>query len=155
MIVLDGEIELWINVLWQAAYDFHRRDNCEEWAAQDAEEWFCSNSTALGSFLWICNSLDLNPDYLRERLIAEAMPRKREGQLPEHLADDNPQHENEDQEHKERDPMPASLDTALPGLGIGERVAEINAVPPACNIALPMCIDAGPKASGSGRHANA
>ena len=76
MIELQGEIELWISVLWRAAYDFHGRFGADETTQKDAEEWFSSKSTAMGSFLWICNSLDANADYLRERLIAEATPRK-------------------------------------------------------------------------------
>ena len=155
MIELQGEIELWISVLWRAAYDFHGRFGADETTQQDAEGWLYSTSTALGSFLWVCNSLDLNPDYLRERLIAEATPRKREGQLSEHLPDDKSKDENEEQQRQEPDPMPARLDVPLSRLAIGERVAEINSVAPACNIALPVCIDAGPKAFDPSRQANA
>ena len=155
MIELQGEIELWISVLWRAAYDFHGRFSADETAQRDAEEWFRSESTATGAFVWICNSLDLDPGYMRERLIAEATPRKREGQLSEHLPDDKPEDENERQQHEKPDPMPASLDTPFPGFAIGERVAEINSVPPACNIALPVRIDTGTKAPHSSRHADA
>jgi len=58
---------LWRAVLDQAFKDAqghvgtyaHRRD---------AREWFCSNRNDLGSFLWICEVLDLDPEVTLARV---------------------------------------------------------------------------------------
>jgi hypothetical protein len=71
-----GEVNLWIEFLWVAAFDYHGRD-CAEVQQRSAKKWFDSRAINPGSFLWVCNLLDVNsPELLRRRLLEEAAPRK-------------------------------------------------------------------------------
>lgn len=54
---------LWHDVLMQAIADlqFHPMDS------RSSHRWFLSDSTEVGSFLWICNTVGGSPDHLRKK----------------------------------------------------------------------------------------
>ena len=53
---------LWSAVLNQAIKDAQENHSIY---AEDARAWFCSKNQAIGSFIWICMILDLDPDTFR------------------------------------------------------------------------------------------
>jgi hypothetical protein len=70
--------KLWFAVLEQAIKDsegylMRSRDNNER-IKQEARRWFLSENQGIGSLLWICLVLDLNPEFLRKH-IAKKYPR--------------------------------------------------------------------------------
>lgn len=54
---------LWHDVLLQAIFDlqFHPMDS------RSSHRWFLSDSTEVGAFLWICNTVGGSPDHLRKK----------------------------------------------------------------------------------------
>ncbi len=82
----SGELELWGAVLLQAIEDYHRKGAGYEVAVNGirlrgwyydkevrrdkrrAETWFKSKSEDVGSFLWICDLLKLDPDRVWARI---------------------------------------------------------------------------------------
>ena len=63
------EAELWTQVILQAIYDLDRRTSLTSRSAQDsAREWFASESDAVGSFIWTCDLIDLDPNFIRSQL---------------------------------------------------------------------------------------
>ena len=50
---------LWAAVLEQAFEDAQAR------GLEDAKKWFISEKSEVGSFLWICDALDIDPQALR------------------------------------------------------------------------------------------
>jgi hypothetical protein len=63
------ETELWTGVILQAIDDLDRRTSSTPSSAQDsAREWFASESDAVGSFVWSCNVIDVDPHFVRSRL---------------------------------------------------------------------------------------
>ena len=82
MIVADAERDLWIACLWRAAWDCRGvyldhtcRHAKKRMIQEDARRWFYDRRVYVGSFLWIANTFDMNPDSLRGRLLEEAAPR--------------------------------------------------------------------------------
>lgn len=71
----DAVVDLWISVLWQAAYDYHGRYGADELDQADAREWFDAPVVRVGSFAWICYHLHLDPSYVRKKLLEEAKPK--------------------------------------------------------------------------------
>ncbi|HEY1236452.1 MAG TPA: hypothetical protein VGH22_23950 [Candidatus Binatia bacterium] len=61
----DPERKLWANVLLQAQSDISARDPI----ARSARRWFCSREDSIGSFIWVCHHLSLDPDAARERVL--------------------------------------------------------------------------------------
>jgi hypothetical protein len=61
----DPERKLWANVLLQAQSDINARDPI----ARSARRWFCSREDSIGSFIWVCHHLSLDPDAARERVL--------------------------------------------------------------------------------------
>jgi hypothetical protein len=60
------EAELWTGVILQAIEDLHRRTSLTPRSAQDsAREWFASETDAVGSFIWTCHLIDLEPSFIR------------------------------------------------------------------------------------------
>ena len=51
--------------LWAAVLDRAIEDSAYE---EDARAWFQSGREGIGSFLWICDTLELDPDSLKRRL---------------------------------------------------------------------------------------
>jgi hypothetical protein len=63
------ETELWTGVILQAIVDLDRRTSLTPRSAQvSAREWFASESDAVGSFIWTCHLIDLDPNFIRSRL---------------------------------------------------------------------------------------
>jgi hypothetical protein len=63
------EAELWTAVILQAIDDLARRTLLTPRSAQvSAREWFASESDAVGSFIWTCHLIDLDPNFIRSRL---------------------------------------------------------------------------------------
>jgi hypothetical protein len=61
----DAERKLWANVLLQAQTDLSGRDPI----ARSARLWFSSRDDAIGSFIWICHHLSLEPDAARQSVL--------------------------------------------------------------------------------------
>jgi hypothetical protein len=61
----DPERKLWANVLLQAQSDISARDPI----ARSARRWFCSRDDSIGSFIWVCHHLSLDPDAAREHVL--------------------------------------------------------------------------------------
>ena len=59
----DGYKNLWAAVLKQAVADAQKYVGSV--AMEKACVWFRSESAAVGSFLWICNALDLDSDSIK------------------------------------------------------------------------------------------
>ncbi len=60
------ETELWMGVVLQAIDDLGRRTSLTPRSAQDsAREWFASETDAVGSFVWTCHLIDLDPSFIR------------------------------------------------------------------------------------------
>jgi hypothetical protein len=60
------ETELWMGVVLQAIDDLERRTSLTPLSAQDsAREWFASETDAVGSFVWTCHLIDLDPSFIR------------------------------------------------------------------------------------------
>jgi hypothetical protein len=75
-----SEINLWSEFLWLAAYDYYgqcssRGYESGEAIRLDAEKWFQSESREVGSFVWCANLLNLDPQWLKTKLLQEAKPR--------------------------------------------------------------------------------
>ena len=63
------EAELWTRVILQAIDDLHGRRSSTSGSAQhSARQWFASASDAVGSFIWTCHVIDVDPNYIRSRL---------------------------------------------------------------------------------------
>jgi len=58
------ERNLWVEVLKEALLDLTKGDD----ARHRAERWFQSSDEHIGSFLWLCNTIGLNPTAIRRGL---------------------------------------------------------------------------------------
>ncbi len=70
----DPERKLWAYVLLQAHTDLSGREP----GARSARLWFCSRDDSIGSFIWICNHLSLEPDAVRQRVLRDATRKLKE-----------------------------------------------------------------------------
>lgn len=61
----EPEQTLWMSVLTLAMQDLSGPDHL----AKPARAWICSRNTSLGSLIWICDQVGLNPDAVRQRLL--------------------------------------------------------------------------------------
>ena len=66
----DAYRKLWAAVLEQALKDMQvdvrsRKGNVRSLLSEGARAWFCSESEDIGSFLWTCSILDLEPNFVR------------------------------------------------------------------------------------------
>ena len=61
----EPEQTLWMSVLTLAMQDLSGPDHL----AKPARAWICSKNNALGSLIWICDQVGLNPDAVRQRLL--------------------------------------------------------------------------------------
>ena len=62
---MDENEALWCAVIKQAVDDVNDEDHRIRIAAQS---WFYSESTHVGSLIWICENLDLDPSYFKKVL---------------------------------------------------------------------------------------
>jgi hypothetical protein len=66
---ISPEAELWTEVILQAIDDLDKRTTLSSRSAQvSAREWFTSDSDAVGSFVWTCNVINVDPNFIRSRL---------------------------------------------------------------------------------------
>jgi hypothetical protein len=63
------ETELWTQVILQAINDLHGHTALAPGSAKDsAREWFASESDAVCSFIWSCQIIDVDPNFIRSQL---------------------------------------------------------------------------------------
>lgn len=60
------EAELWTEVILQAIDDLDRRTSSASLLAQDsARQWFASDHKGIGTFVWSCRVVDVDPSRVR------------------------------------------------------------------------------------------
>lgn len=59
------EAELWTAAILQAIDDLDRPTSATQ---HSAREWFSSESNAVGSFIWTCHVINIDPNFVRSRL---------------------------------------------------------------------------------------
>jgi len=70
--------ELWAAVLTQALKDtkeclkVHRKN--DQPSQEEVKEWFKSESNEIGSFLWICELFELDPNLIRTHITDQTSP---------------------------------------------------------------------------------
>lgn len=63
------EAELWTEVILQAIDDLDRRTSSASLSAQDsARQWFASDHKGIGTFVWSCRVVDVDPSRVRSAL---------------------------------------------------------------------------------------
>jgi hypothetical protein len=63
------EAELWTQVILQAITDLDGRTSLTPLSAKDsAREWFASESDGIGSFVWACQIINVDPNFIRSQL---------------------------------------------------------------------------------------
>jgi hypothetical protein len=68
------EAELWTEVILQAIDDMDRRTSSASRSAQDsARQWFASENDGIGSFVWSCRVIDVDPSWVRSALARRAV----------------------------------------------------------------------------------
>jgi hypothetical protein len=60
------EAELWTEVIALSLRDLTHPKN--PYAAREAREWFSSDTQEIGSFCWVCQLIDLEPNFIRKAL---------------------------------------------------------------------------------------
>jgi hypothetical protein len=76
-----SEIDLWAALLQQAARDYYGVVSCKEWTEtrkviqKNAQQWFESRSDDVGTFVWLANLLNHDPQWLRKKLLEDARPK--------------------------------------------------------------------------------
>ena len=61
----EPEKTLWMSVLTLAMQDLSGPDLF----AKPARAWFCSRDRSLGSLIWICDQVGLDPDAVRQKVL--------------------------------------------------------------------------------------
>jgi hypothetical protein len=61
----EPEQTLWMSVLTLAMQDLSGPDHL----AKPARAWLCSKNNSLGSLIWICDQIGLNPDAVRQNVL--------------------------------------------------------------------------------------
>ena len=61
----EPEQSLWMSVLILAMQDLSGPDHL----AKPARAWVASRNNSLGSLIWICDQVGLNPDAVRQKLL--------------------------------------------------------------------------------------
>jgi hypothetical protein len=68
------EAELWTEVILQAIDDMDRRTSSASRSAEDsARQWFASERDGIGSFVWSCRVIDVDPSRVRSALARRAV----------------------------------------------------------------------------------
>jgi hypothetical protein len=65
MMMNEPEQTLWMSVLSLAMQDLSGPDHL----AKPARAWLCSKNNSLGSLIWVCDQLGLNPDAVRQNVL--------------------------------------------------------------------------------------
>jgi hypothetical protein len=61
----EPEQTLWMSVLTLAMQDLSGPDHL----AKPARAWLCSKNNSLGSLIWVCDQIGLNPDAVRQNVL--------------------------------------------------------------------------------------
>jgi hypothetical protein len=76
-----AETELWTQVILQAINDLDGQTSLTPGSAQDsARQWFASESDGIGSFIWTCQIINVDPSFIRSQL-AKKLRMKKSGEL--------------------------------------------------------------------------
>jgi hypothetical protein len=71
------EAELWTQVIVQAINDLDGQTSSTSGAAQDsARHWFASASDGVGSFIWTCQIINVDPNFIRSQLAKKQRMKK-------------------------------------------------------------------------------
>jgi hypothetical protein len=77
------EAELWTQVILQAINDLDGRTSSIPGSAQDsAREWFASESDAVRSFIWTCQIINVDPNFIRSQLTKKLRMKKSDEVMP-------------------------------------------------------------------------
>jgi hypothetical protein len=77
------EAELWTQVILQAITDLDGRTSLTpHWAKNSAREWFASDGDAVGSFIWACQIINVDPNFIRSRLAKKQRVKKSDQVMP-------------------------------------------------------------------------
>ena len=77
------EAELWTQVIVQAINDLDGQTSSMPGSAQDsAREWFASESDAVGSFIWSCNIINVDPHFVRSQIAKKQRMMKSKEPIP-------------------------------------------------------------------------
>ena len=75
---MNPETTLWTQVLFQATWDLAgvRVNMPLRYVPiqKSARAWLCSPDESLGSFVWICNCMAMNPETVRRRVLSKTPP---------------------------------------------------------------------------------
>jgi hypothetical protein len=64
-----AEVELWTEVILQAIDDLDKRTAFSSRSNQvSAKEWFDSDADEIGSFVWACQAINVDPNFIRSQL---------------------------------------------------------------------------------------
>jgi hypothetical protein len=65
------EPDLWIEVILQAIRDLNTRKASDEvlFAKRSAQRWFVSDDEEIGSFIWTCHMLNVEPSVIRAMIM--------------------------------------------------------------------------------------
>ena len=65
------EADLWIEVILQAIRDLNARKASDEvvFAKRSAQRWFVSDDEEVGSFIWTCHMLKVEPGVIRSMIL--------------------------------------------------------------------------------------
>ena len=80
------ETELWTQVILQAINDLDGRTSLTPRSAKDsAREWFPSESDGIGSFIWTCQIINVDPNFIRSQLAKKLRMRRKNWPVSENL----------------------------------------------------------------------
>ena len=86
------EAELWTEVIVRAIDDLDERTSLTPSSARwCAREWFASDSDAVGSFIWTCHVINVDPSFIRSRLAKKNRKhhsKKPQGRQPQKVRND-------------------------------------------------------------------
>jgi hypothetical protein len=68
------EAQLWTEVILQAIEDLDRRKSTASLSAEDsARQWFASDDEDIGTFVWSCRVINVDPSRVRSALALRAV----------------------------------------------------------------------------------
>ena len=77
------EAELWTQVILQAINDLGGRTALAPQSAQDsAREWFASECDGVCSFVWACQIINVDPNFIRSQLTKKLRMKKSDQVMP-------------------------------------------------------------------------
>ena len=84
---MSPEVELWTEVILQAIDDLDKRTAlCSPSNQRSAREWIASDADEIGSFVWACHAINLDPNFIRSQL-AKRHQMKNPEEIPASLED--------------------------------------------------------------------